>query len=90
MGTLFEQKPRGSYSALSSEVLFDVREIMRAEDISFDQALKLLEVAEIRRKNELFIADGDAWDEQAAEFGHIINDLNRNVCEIVNKLNEDI
>ena len=75
MGTLFDQKPRNRNS-INDNII--IREINEIEQISIETGwtveniLKLKEIHEMERANNLYIDNGDAHDEQIADIGEII------------------
>jgi hypothetical protein len=56
MGTLFNQQPRDSFKVRHDDIIdaIDAIDLVRTKcDLSFDQVMKLMEVLELRRRNNL-------------------------------------
>ena len=76
MGTLQDQQPRNYYRVTGPEINLLISEILTTAenfDITFDQALNIYNLAEKRRRNDLFVANGDIWDEQIGGIGDIFS-----------------
>ncbi len=76
MGTLQNQQPRNYYRVSGHEINYLIKEVKKiAEnfDITFDQAFNIYNLAEKRRRNDLFVANGDIWDEQICGIGDIFS-----------------
>lgn len=72
MWTLFSQEPRKHYNYDLYEEIEELKHIAKQNNISYLEVLKTFEVLELRRKNDLFIANWDILDEQLAWFGQLI------------------
>jgi len=75
MGTLLNQKPRNYRHLDERDVLLkidEIKDISKVKKITFDQALKVYELLEQERSNNLYVANGDIKDEQLAGFGELI------------------
>jgi hypothetical protein len=81
MGTLQDQQPRNYYRVTGGEINLLISEVLNTAekfDITFDQAFNIYNLAENRRRNDLFVANGDIWDEQICGIGDIfISRFNR-------------
>jgi hypothetical protein len=79
MGTLFNQAPRNYDRKESSKIILD--EIDMIKDMSLKTGLTVSEVIEtckmleLRRKNNLYVMNGDAFDEQIAGIGELIKEF---------------
>lgn len=78
MGTLFNQPERKSYR-IDENRLEDFMSliylIMKKYDTNLENAIKIIEVYEFRRRNELMLSDSDIKDEQLAGFGELFQQL---------------
>ena len=72
------QEPR-NFNTVDFEVLCDItndlNELCLEAGISMDQAIRIYELAELRRRNNLYVINGDIHDEQMAGFGEILNEM---------------
>lgn len=78
MGTLLNQPPRKSYSMNDNSMhdfLLDIKKIAIEMDVSFEIALKIVEIYELRRKNDLNYSDFNIKDEQLSGFGALLQAL---------------
>jgi hypothetical protein len=79
MGTLFNQSPR-NYREYNEnkieEFLETVLSLSQKYKIPTNEVIHAVEVLEIRRRNDLYVANGDTFDEQMAGLGNLLQDLN--------------
>ena len=78
MGTLLNQPVRKSNSIQDHHIrnaIADIRKIEKEGNFDTNQALKLYEILVHERKNDLYQANGDIWDEQIAGIGEILTDI---------------
>jgi hypothetical protein len=79
MGTLFNQSPR-NYREYNEnkigEFLETVLKLSQKYKIPTNEIIHAVEVLELRRKNDLYVANGDTFDEQMAGLGNLLQDLN--------------
>ena len=78
MGTLFNQKERSDYATCPNIVIWDIKEIndiCKETGWTVENVLKLREIQEMERANNIYVANGDAHDEQMAGFGHLVKDF---------------
>lgn len=72
------QLPR-NFNTVDLEVLCDIANDLDAlcieAEIKMDTAIKIYELAELRRRNNLYVINGDIHDEQMAGFGEILNEM---------------
>jgi hypothetical protein len=77
MGTLFEQQPRKFLELDELDIdrfIEEVKTIKKKSGWTVDQSLKAREILESKRKNDLYVIDGDIHDEHMAGFGELIRD----------------
>lgn len=75
MGTLLNQPPRKSFKfddITMDDLIVDIRKIEKEMNISTESAIKLMEVFELRRQNNLQFVDNDIKDEQLSGFGEVL------------------
>ena len=75
MGTLHDQKPRDHNSFDSKkaiELIDEILDVADATNISFNEALRVYELLEQKRKTDCYVDNGDAWDEQISGIGTIL------------------
>ena len=85
MGTLFNQPPRQFLDVDESKVehfLETVLKLSKKYNIPTQEVIYSIEVLELRRKNDLYVRNGDTFDEQMAGFGDLLKDLNKSVESI--------
>ena len=78
MGTLFNQKTRSYYEIDDSDLLCDIDDInaiCKETGWTVENVLKLKKIHQIKRANDLYVANGDAHDEQMAGFGELIKEF---------------
>ena len=88
MGTLHNQ-PGRNYKRISdediSQFIEDVQNFVAGSDLSADQVLKCYEIKELQRRNDLFAANGDIWDEQISGIGECLDRISNAIEEINEK-----
>jgi hypothetical protein len=79
MGTLFNQSPRDWHRQdRAKSIISDIdylKEIQAKTGLSYDQVISTCNMLELRRKNDLYVANGDAFDEQMAGFGELLKEF---------------
>jgi hypothetical protein len=78
MATLFSQPPRNYYKVSFKEVnvfIEGVLETATETGVQPEFVLRVFELCELQRTNNLKAWDGDAKDEQLAGFGEILRDF---------------
>lgn len=76
MGTLFDQESRGKHDGVNqTELLFRLKILMDEHDMSMANAIEFMKVLEMNRTNNLYRNNGDAWDEQIAGIGKILENI---------------
>lgn len=77
MGTLFNQEARKTLTVdildIESELL-ELNKIANKLQITLDQAIKVREILEIKRRNNLAVHNGDIFDEQMSGFGELLKE----------------
>ncbi|MEI6328218.1 MAG: hypothetical protein WCP16_03225 [Pseudanabaena sp. ELA645] len=82
MGTLFNQSPRNYREYNENEIqefLETILKLSQKYKIPTNEVIHAVEVLEIRRKNDLYVANGDIFDEQMAGLGNLLQDLNNKI-----------
>ena len=83
MGTLYDQPSRGNHDgANQSELLSTLKMLMDEHDMSMDNAIEFMKVLEMNRQNNLYRNNGDAWDEQIAGIGKIMENISASIRSI--------
>lgn len=86
MGTLFDQKPRRYHRFdVNDDIIREIKDlqyIQKKTGLNYDQVLETCKMLELRRKNELYVANGDIHDEQMAGFGELIKQFIRDFNEL--------
>ena len=78
MGTLFSQQPRNYFDVSFKEVKMFIEELLETAQetgVSSEFVLRVFELHEHKRANNIKVWDGDAKDEQLAGFGEILRDF---------------
>jgi len=78
MGTLFAQKPRPYYVVDADELDDQIKimvELSKAHKTTLDQVISISHVLELKRANDLYAYNGDAFDEQMQGFGELLQEL---------------
>ena len=93
MGTLFQQLNRSKYDNEEyniNSLIADLKDLEENEGFTKDQAIEFLKVAQLRRRNNLYRNNGDAWDEQIAGIGEILQSISNSLNIIADKMNDNI
>jgi len=78
MGTLFSQPPRQFRETTFEEtdaLLSECAKLASKHKVPIETVLLAKQVQEMRRRNDLFVDDKDALDEQLAGFGELLEAL---------------
>ncbi len=78
MGTLLNQSPRKYWAVTKDNVdsfLEDAMELAQKHKITISDVFEAYKICEAQRKHNLYVANGDALDEQLAGFGELIQKL---------------
>ena len=85
MGTLFDQKPRDDKKADLDNFLSKVTTLAIKHKVAVSDVIAASAALELKRKNDLYVDDGDAFDEQIGGIGKLLQDL----CSAVEGLKEN-
>lgn len=77
MGTLAQpiRKQKEVTEETVMQLITEINDVARIKEIDFNTTLRVYELAEQRRKNDLYVANGDIHDEQLFAFGNILDNL---------------
>jgi hypothetical protein len=78
MGTLFSQRPRDHRVVGRGDVINDmeaVKEIAESTGSTKQEVIELMRVMEMERQSNLYVDNGDAFDEQLEGFGYLIREF---------------
>lgn len=78
MGTLKEQDPRNFRHIKYSDIvdfITEAKSIAKDEDISLELVFEAYRIKEVERRNNLFVDNGNIFDEQMAGFGGLLESL---------------
>lgn len=79
MGTLFNQSPRNYDRCESSKKIVSeiemIQNISSKTGLTVDQVINTCTMLEMRRKNNLYVMNGDAFDEQISGIGKLMEDF---------------
>ena len=79
MGTLFNQSPRDYCHVDRKKQIIEhihyLKEIQKETGLSYEQVINTCNMLELRRKNDLYVKNGDAFDEQIAGIGELLKDF---------------
>lgn len=78
MGTLFNQSER-RWARVSNDILddflSDVVNLAKKHKISVTDVIAAKQALEIERQNNLYVANGDTFDEQMMGFGELLQEI---------------
>lgn len=78
MGTLFNQPVR-DYRRVSSDhldsFLTDIAALSKKHGVSVSDAIAAARVLELARRNDLYVSNGDIFDEQMAGLGELLEKI---------------
>ena len=78
MGTLHNQPERKPLRITEDDMydeIHDIKKISEVTGLSFEQVLSVYKLLELRRKNDLYLHNGDAFDEQISGIGSILEKI---------------
>jgi hypothetical protein len=78
MGTLFNQDPRKSLHIEDKEIINEIeilKKIASKTKLSIDQVIKISEIKQLERKNNLYVSNGDIHDEQMSGIGLLLDKI---------------
>lgn len=91
MGTVFQQ-PMREYAPVTKNTLLDLKdqlsEFAKEGNMSFKDAVSLYHAAELARANDLFVANGDIFDEQMAGMAKILDNMEESILSLNGSLSE--
>jgi len=70
-------------------IIYSIRDIASIYDVSFEHALKIMEIAELKRKNEIAINDGKIRDSYFEIISNELSDINENLNAILVMMPDD-
>lgn len=77
MGTLFNQQPRKYQHKNDINTIIDeikkIKSIRDETGLTYDQVIETCNMLELRRKNDLYVANGDIFDEQMSGIGSLLD-----------------
>jgi hypothetical protein len=85
MGTLYEQKPRQYNNVDSKQVSYlleEVSELAKKHKITQKDVLEDYKILEIRRKNDLFVSNGDIHDKQISGIGRELQQIGSSLVQL--------
>jgi hypothetical protein len=78
LGTLFDQPERQQCVVDQNQIedfLENAVELSKKHKVSVTDVIAAREVLELKRKNDLYVRNGDVFDEQLAGFGDLLREL---------------
>jgi len=78
LGTLFSQSERNYRRVSATDVddfLADVLKIAKKHNVSVTDVLSAKSALEAERRNDLYVANGDAFDEQIGGIGQLLQSI---------------
>lgn len=85
MGTLQHQEPRKFHSINKEDIITSIetlKKIASQSKLSIDQVIKIVEIKELERKNDLYVANGDIHDEQMSGIGYLLEEISSNLKQL--------
>jgi hypothetical protein len=82
MGTLYNQPDRNYHHINDSNAISfieRVKDISKKEKITFAEVLQVFEILENKRRNDLYVANGDILDEHMAGLGELVKGISSSV-----------
>ncbi|MBD2043479.1 hypothetical protein [Microcoleus sp. FACHB-672] len=89
MGTLFDQPERNHRRVTDSELdafLSDAVKLAKKHSINVAEVIKAKGVLELERRNDLYVNNGDSFDEQMSGFGEILQEMVSTLEDLRNEL----
>lgn len=93
MGTLFKQEPRPFYAVGMDDIDDQIKlmgALSKAHKIPLDKVISIAHVLELRRANDLYAYNGDAFDEQMQGFGELLRELMYNMSKTNDAFDEQM
>lgn len=82
MGKLLKPDDRSSYQYSDDAWINDIKELSVKHSITLQETIDILKFLEKRRANDLFLANGNAHDDQMTGLGELLTSLNKNIKSI--------
>jgi len=85
MGTLYEQPPREYSKIITSETNYffeEIKELSKKHKMTTTEIIDGLKLLELRRKNDLYVSNGDIYDVQIAGIGQEFQKIASSLTEI--------
>ena len=85
MGTLYDQLERKHLKVTkedTNDFFEEVQELAKKHKMTETDIINGLKVLELKRKNDLFVANGDTYDEQIAGIGQEFQNISSSLREI--------
>jgi hypothetical protein len=89
MGTLFNQPSRQLHNVDEKsivETIIKFKNIAEKYNVTFDQVIKIADIKEAERTNDLHVYSGDVHDEQMAGFGELIQQLDATLFKLTHEI----
>jgi hypothetical protein len=75
MSTVHDQPPRRDRtSPTDKNWILDLKDLSAELEMPIDTVISALALKELRRRNDLYVDNGDAWDEQMSGLVHALED----------------
>ena len=90
MGTLFDQPERDYRRVTDSELdafLFAAVQVAKKHRINVAEVIKAKEVLELERRNDLYVNNGDSFNEQMSGIGGILQEMVSAIEDLRHELN---
>jgi len=87
MGTLFDQPIRQSLYIEEQDILNYIEiltKISTKTKLPLDQVIKIAEIKQLERRNNLYVSNGDVHDEQMSGLGDLLNKIAANIERLAN------
>ncbi len=89
MGTLYNQQARQKHDSYDINVFLDkVTEISKKYKMEKKDVISSFKTLEIRRQNDLYLSNGDIYDEQMSGIGQEIKSISSALQEIAQSIDE--
>jgi hypothetical protein len=88
MGTLFNQPPRdyrGYDRKNALNLIEEIREVADQAGIEFSEALRIYELLEKSRSTDVYVDNGNIFDEQMAGIGELLKEISESIEKIADQ-----
>lgn len=79
MGTLLKPDDRSQYLYKEDPEIKDIKDLSKKHGLTILETIEILKFLEIKRENSLFLANGNAHDDQMQGIGELLTSLNKNI-----------